>query len=218
MKYKVNFKALSTKAKIEYIWGYYRWHILLIICVISIIVSTIFHVMTHKDPLLTVIMLNSYSSMTDTTDAGFEEFFKIYNYENFDGALELKKDLYFYGRESTNHEDYQNYEVLLALLLAGDCEVFFGTGDIYLEFVKQGYFMNLSEVLSDKLLAQYGEQIIYSDDLGECKEYPAAIKLKNNQWLIQNNYYEEECYFGILKNSDTPKIAADFAEFLLEYD
>ena len=218
MKYKVNFKALSTKTKIEYIWGYYRWHILAIICGIAMIVSAVLHALTYREPLLSVMMLNSYRSMSNLSEVGFDAFFETYGYESFEGALELKKDLYFHENGNTNQEDYQNYEIMLALLIGGDYEVFFGTGDAYLEFVEQGFFTDLSEILSDNLFKKYREQMIYSDAMGACDEYPAAIILKNNQWLDQNNYYKDECYFGILKNSDTPKIAADFVEFLLEYE
>ena len=218
MKYNVNFKALPTKAKIEYIWDYYRWHIFAIICGIAIIISSVLHAITYNEPLLSVIMLNSYRSMSDTIDSGFDEFFETYGYESFEGALELKKDLYFHGNGNTNQEDYQNYEIMLALLIGGDYEVFFGTGDAYLEFVEQGFFADLSEILSDDLLKKYGEQMIYSDDMGESAEYPAAIILKNNQWLAENNYYNGNCYIGILNQENTSEVVIEFIEFILSYN
>ena len=217
MKYKVNFKTLFTKEKVEYIWGYYRWHILAFICGIAVIVSAVRQTVTYREPLLSVIMLNSYSSMADTTGSGFKEFFEAYGYESFEGALELKKDLYFHGEGETNYEDYQNYEILLALLMAGDFELFFGAGDVYLEFVNQGYFVDLSELLSKHLLECYEGNLIYSDDMGESQPYPCAIKLSGNEWLSENNYYCDECYFGILRQANTPEIVAEFAEFLLSY-
>lgn len=48
MKYKVNFKSLSTKQKIEYIWDYYKWHMVILIFVISIIVSTVQKSINYK--------------------------------------------------------------------------------------------------------------------------------------------------------------------------
>ena len=57
--------------------------------------------------------------------------------------------------------------MLLALLMAGDFELFFGTVNVYLEFVNQGYFVDLSEVLSKHLLECYEGDLIYSDDMGE---------------------------------------------------
>lgn len=217
MKYKVNFKSLSTKQKIEYVWDYYRWHIIAVIFGITIIVSAILHVITYKEPLLSVMMLNSYRSMSDSSEMGFDEFFEAYGYESFDGALELKKDLYFDENGNTNQEDYRNYEIMLALLIGGDYEIFLGTGDVYLEFVQQGFFADLSEILSEDLLEKYKEQMVYSDEMGECAEYPAAVLLKNNQWLNRNNYYKEECYFGIVKGANMTDSVTEFSEFLLTY-
>lgn len=207
----------KMKQRIEYLWDYYRWHFIVAIVALLIIVATVSESIQQKDPLLSVIMLNTTTSLTDTTGTGFEEFFQKYGYEYFDGALEMKRDLYFYGKESTSYEDYENYEILLALLLGGKCEVFMGTGDVYLEFVNQGYFVDLSEALSDELLDMYEGQIIYSEDMGELDPYPCVIELSDNQWLKENNYYNEKCYFGILKSADTPEVAADFADFLLNY-
>lgn len=218
MKYKVNFKSLSTKQKIEYVWDYYRWYIIAVICGITIIVSTISHVITYKEPLLSVIMLNSYSPMTGNAEAGFDEFFQEFGYGSYEGALELKQDLYFQENKELDPIDYQNYEILLAMLIGGDYDVFLGIGDVYLDFVNQGFFADLSEILSDDLLDTYEEQIIYADNMGEITQYPAAIILENNQWLVQNNYYNGECYLGILEKEHLNESAIEFSEFLLKYE
>lgn len=217
MKYKVNFKTFSTKEKAEYIWEYYRWHILTLICTVTILASVVLNFITYKEPLLNVIMLNSDSSTYDTQTQGFEEFFKKYGYETFEGALEIKKDLYIHSVENVSYEEYQNYEVLLTLLMGGDYELLLGTGDIYQEIVNQGCLMDLSEVLSEELLERYEGQLIYFDDMGETEPYPCAVVLSGNQWLSENHYYYEECYFGLLKQANTSEIATRFAEFLLNY-
>lgn len=216
MKYKVNFQALSKKAKVEYIWEYYRWHIIGILCGITIIVSAVFRVVTYKEPLLSVIMLNSYNSMTDTTGEEFEEFFQEYGYESYEGATDIKNVLYFSANEESNQIDYQDYEILLALLIGGDYDVFLGTGDEYLSFMDDGFLADLSEVFSDEFLQKYKEQIIYSNNMSESAGYPAAFSLKNNQWLSKNNYYNRECYLGILNKDNISEIAIDFSEFLLK--
>ena len=218
MRYKVNFKRLSMRKKVEYIWGYYRWHILGVICGIAIIVSAVFRTITYKEPILSVIMLNSYDSITESTDNGFEEFFKEYGYENFEEALELKQDLYFQENKELDQIDYENYEILLAMLIGGDYDVFLGTGDVYLEFANQGFFADLSEILSNDLVDKYEEHIIYSNNMGEITPYPAVIILENNPWLVQNNYYNGACYLGILEKEHINRSAVEFSEFLLKYE
>ena len=215
MKYKVNFKSLSTKQKIEYVWDYYKWHVVILVFVISMIVSTVQNAINYKEPLLNIIMLNSYGAMMNTEDHGFEEFFERYNYDSFDGAVEIKKDLTFSREGELNYEDYQNYEVLFSLLVGQEYQMILGTGEKTLDFLNQGFLSDLSTILSKDILERYKNQLVYFEDEG--KKYPCAIILSNNQWLAENNYYDGECYVGILNQENISEVVIDFTEFLLSY-
>ena len=41
MEKKTAFKDLSRKAKVQYIWDYYRWHIVVAICFVAFVISNI---------------------------------------------------------------------------------------------------------------------------------------------------------------------------------
>lgn len=215
MKYKVNFKALSTKQKIEYVWDYYKWHVVILVFVISMIVSTVQNAINYKEPLLNIIMLNSYGAMINTEDHGFEEFFERYDYDSFDGAVEIKKDIFFSLQEELNYEDYESYEVLFPLLVGQEYQMILGTGEKTLNFLNQGFLSDLSMILSKDILERYKNQLVYFEDEG--KKYPCAIILSNNQWLAENNYYDGECYVGILNQENISEVVIDFTEFLLSY-
>ena len=43
MEKKTAFKDLSRKAKVQYIWDYYRWHIIAAICLVAFVISMIVH-------------------------------------------------------------------------------------------------------------------------------------------------------------------------------
>lgn len=215
MKYKVNFKSLSTKQKIEYIWDYYKWHMVILIFVISMIVSTVQKSINYKEPLLNIIMLNSYGAMVNTDNQGFKDFFEKYDYDFFDGAVETKNDIFFSLQEELNYEDYQSYEVLFPLLIGQEYQMIFGTGEKSLQFLNQGFLTDLSVILPKEVFERYKNQLIYFEDEGE--RYPCAIILSNNQWLAENNYYDEECYIGILNHENISEVVIDFTEFLLSY-
>lgn len=215
MKYKVNFKALSTKQKIEYVWDYYKWHVVILVFVISIIVSTVQNAINYKEPLLNIIMLNSYGATMNTEDHGFEAFFERYDYDSFDGAVEIKKDIFFSLQEELNYEDYESYEVLFPLLVGQEYQMILGTGEKTLNFLNQGFLSDLSMILSKDILERYKDQLVYFEDEG--KKYPCAIILSNNQWLAENNYYDGECYVGILNQENISEVVIDFTEFLLSY-
>ena len=215
MKYKVNFKALSTKQKIEYVWDYYKWHVVIFVFVISMIVSTVQNAINYKEPLLNIIMLNSYESIMDTEIQGFEDFLKKYNYDSFEGAVEIKKDIFISESDEPSLADYQSYETLFSLLVGQEFQLIMWSGENPLDYLDEGFLVDLSEILPRDLLESNEKCLIYSRN--EEKEYPCAITLLNNQWIDENNYYNEECYIGILYQENISKVAIEFIEFVLNY-
>ena len=58
MEKKTDFKALSSKAKVQYIWDYYRLHILSVIVIGGIVIGLTYHFVSYRKPILSVIMIN----------------------------------------------------------------------------------------------------------------------------------------------------------------
>ncbi len=42
-KRKLHSKTFPRKAKVQYIWDYYRWHIIVSICLVAFVISMIVH-------------------------------------------------------------------------------------------------------------------------------------------------------------------------------
>lgn len=215
MEKKTDFKALSNKAKIQYIWDYYRLHILVTIVAVAIIGSLIHHFVTYREPLLNVIMINTVSG--DMTNAdGFDEFLDAYGYDKKDYPVSLFGSLRFPETDAaTSALSYQDYEVLATMIAAGDEDLFFGTGDVFLNYAEQGAFMDLSKVLSPEIFEKYKDNMIYSTDDEECDPYPCAVEITDNEWLKKNGYYDGSCYFGIFYRVEDLEAPTQFAEFLL---
>lgn len=213
MEKKTDFKTLSTKSKVNYIWDYYRWPIIIAIAVIAFAVSIIHHYATYREPLLNVIMINC----NDTTSAdasGFDEFLENFGYDPAAQPVSLSSSLRFSeGEYSTSFNDRQ---VLTMMIGAGGQDLFFGTGEMFLNFADQGALMDLSTVLPAELLERYRDNLLYSTAGGTVDAYPCAVELTGNEWLTKNNYYDT-CYFGIFYQTKQPEVTAQFAEFLLDY-
>ena len=209
-------KNLTFREKIGYIWDYYRFHIIAIILVLSFAFSMIKHFVTYRDPLLNVIMVNS-NMAEDSSAIGFNEFFEKYDYKVYEGAVDVFDDLYIQDG-MPSYTDTQYNEVLYTLIAAGDQDLFFGTGEIFMKYAHAGALQDLSEILPQETLAKYEEQLIYTDENGEADSYPCAISLVENDWIKKHGYYNETCYFGIFVKSAHADTATDFAEFLLNYE
>ena len=89
MEKKTDFKALSCKAKAQYIFDYYKWPILIWIIVLIILIKVIIHFVTYKEPVLNVTMVNCYQTAENTDTSSFDDFFEK---EGFDAGKKKEPD------------------------------------------------------------------------------------------------------------------------------
>lgn len=214
MEKKTDFRALSPKAKVQYIWDYYKLRILVIVLCAAAAISLIHHYVTYREPLLNVLMINTLSGNMTTAD-GFDEFLDACGYDKKESPVSLYGSLYLSEDQNAAVASYQDYEVLATMIAAGDNDIFFGTGDVFLTYAEQGAFQDLSGILSEETFEKYKDSMIYSTDDGECEPYPCAIEITDNEWLKRSGYYDGSCYFGIFYRSENTEAASQFAEFLL---
>lgn len=215
MEKKTDFKSLTTKAKIGYIWDYYRFHILGTVLAVVILFSVIHHFVSYREPLLNVIMTNAAGGQYTSAD-GFDSFLDAYGYNKKEHPISLSASLTFEERDTATMDTYTNYEVLGTMMAAGGQDLFFGNNYVFLEYADQGAFLDLSTVLSPELLEKYQDHLIYPTIDGTAASYPCAVELTGNQWLQDNGYYEGSCYFGIIRNTEHLDACVQFANFLLE--
>lgn len=216
MSYKVNWKNLTGKDKLEYVWEYYRIPIVLIACVLIFISSMWVKFSTESDQLLNLLMINSNLSEAPSQNS-FQEFFEENGYQLFENAVECNISLNFTaGKDQRDHEilNMENYQLLSTWILSGDYDVFLGTGEPFSNIAKQGALMDLSEILSEDTLNKYEDVMLYVDKDGKIEPYPCAVYIKDHRWLSENGGYEE-CYLGILKGGQNQDAAIKFVEYLL---
>ena len=212
MEKKPDFKAMSTKTKVGYIWDYYRWPILLTIIGVGVLISIIYNRITYREPVLNVLMINC-NNLFSNDDSGFHEFLTGYGYDPEESPVSLNASMYF--PEDDYSQSVNELQVLSTLIAAGGQDIFFGRGAIFLNYAEQGAFQDLSTLIPADLLARYEDGLLYAVD-EDGTSYPCAVTITDNEWLTKNNYYDS-CYFGILYRGSNPETAVQFAEFLLYY-
>ncbi len=201
---------MTLNQKVEHIWEYYRFHILIIFAAVIVLGSVIFNIAAYREPDLQVVMIDVLEQR-ESEQQGFDNFLDAYQYDKTDTVIDLNTSIKF----ATNAEaSYISAQLLTATILAGDVDVFFWSDDGFSAYLEQGTLMDLSQVLSAQLLAQYEDSIVYMT--GEDGEvYPCAIRLQDNPWVTGNGYYSN-CYFGIFSKAENLQIVSDLAEYLLQ--
>lgn len=215
MEKKTDFRSLSRKAKIDYIWDYYRWPFIIAAAIIIVVGTFVYEFVNYEEPIFNVIMINCNKAV-DTTAEGYYDFLDEIEYPYSKGsAVSLTSTLNFdENNVSTTMYDRQT---LTTLLYAGGQDLFMGTGDVYLQYVSQGVLQDLSKLLSAETLQKYEDNLLYYTDEETGETCPCAVTLTNNAWLKKYNYYDE-CYFGIPHRPSNQELAVKFAEYLLNYD
>lgn len=203
------FRGLSGRARLQYAWDYFRYPLLVAVCVIWLLGALIAQYVTRRDPLLEVIMVNP--STPFAMDAGdFDAFLEEYGYERFEGSVSIAS--FLLNREGGPR--YQEDYMTLLVLLTGQPDLFFGTGPEYLEIADQGRLADLSQLLPEEVLKKHKSALLFSDSAGEREPYPCAVLLPQGHWMT-GQYYEGECWFGVLERAGHWDTAREFAEYLL---
>lgn len=215
MEKKTDFKALSNKAKVQYIWDYYKLHILAAIVIGSIVIGLTYHFITYRKPVLSVIMINIQTT-SDNAEAAFSEFSDAAGYDKKKEPIDVSSNLQFSDDPNATN-NYNDYMVLSTMIGAGGQDLFFGTGTIFKDYAEEGALMDLRTYVSDDLLDKYKDHLIYSTDDGESESYPCAIELTDNAWFKKYSLYDGTCYFGVFSRSEQKDYYTRFADFLLNY-
>ncbi len=210
MKKDSKFQSLSTKAKIQFIWDYYRWHILVGLCVLVFGISTLHDVFSYRDPILNITMINSYISSYSPEET-FADFLDTYGYETFDHAVIVDDGIYFGSDPQTAMISSQR---LMCTLAAGETDMIFWSSDDPDCFSHDAFLADLSTILPAEILSAYSDEILYATDEETGSHYPCAIKLVGNKWLNDYGYYTD-CYMGIPYHAVELPVVKDFCNYLL---
>lgn len=231
----------TTKQKIQYVWDYYKWHILIPIIVVAVIIWYIVQVVTAKDTLFQGIFLNAYGTNTyDTTTEWLDEFYELQEINTDKEEISLNTSLYYTaGNVNANYETLQ---VLMAWNAAECLDFMAGDVSSLTELSYRGYFTDLRKILTDEQLEAYEPYFLYmdqevytkrmemSDNLEDVStlEYPDAAKpeemtdpipvlidmSKSEKMTELYSELDDTIVFGVTSSCQNTELVLEFLEYL----
>ena len=214
MEARPNFKEMTTKKKIEYIWDYYKVIILCSIFAIYAISSAIYNKVTEKECLLKIIMVNGnipYDGAIFADDFLQEQNLNLDEYEIVVSSVGL-------GLTEKNYQqDYYSVQALIVRLTSGSVDILSAPENILKDYATEGYLTDLTTVFTSEELKNYKEFLIYTTDSETNETYPCAFDLSNSSWINEYGYYSGDCQFGIVYSSTHPELTKEFLLFILNY-
>lgn len=217
-------KGAGFKKQASWFITYYGWASLL--CVALLVFSVLFirRILTSKEKILSIMMINSNSlelfSDTDAGDIisrGFEEY------------IGTDTDRYFVQTDMneslavSDNTDYQTAEMIFALSASGQLDIMTADPAVFEHYAKAQFFEDLREHLTESEFSRYREQglLFYSDALDENGEtlethVPTGIICTGSKVLRDVGAYENsECITGIIAGSAHPETGKIFIEYLM---
>lgn len=219
---KICFRQLSLAKKLEYLWDYYKFHLLGILILIGFLIGSILIWRQNSKPVL----LNGYLLNADWGDEQAQELLE--EYASF-GAYNLD-DYNAYFNSSvfidTTIKDQMStvaYTKVMSDLDMKDIDFFFCNQEMFDYFGERETFLNLEKSMPKDLYQRFKEQLItieiFDDNGNVTDRYVAGIDISNSPVLgrlqqQQNMYEDGVIYFTVPYNSEHLEQVWNFLEFL----
>lgn len=210
-----DFKSMSTRQKLEYVWDYYRFHILGGIALLLAALSLIHHYMTLKTPVLDLLFLNAYS--IENAQKPFDEFLTSNGYNLNDYEINVNTALSFVLEEDSYQQDYYAMQTLSVLFAAGDLDLFAAPQQIYNDLAAAGYTTDLRTIFTETELEALDDMIIYTTLAETGETFPSGLDLKGNRFLLENGFYTEGCCLAIAATTDSPELTKAMLLYIVNY-
>ena len=219
MEKKTSIKDLKGKARIEYIWDYYKLPILAVICVIAFIIYMIVHFVTYKETALEIFMVNTTNQNTEEVAASTDEFFQQEGLSGKDEEIFIDTSILF-SEDMGDSTNYYSNRSLTVKFAVGGGDILFAPDYVFNNYAGSGAMMPLTDVLTDDELEQYKDILVYTTEEESGETYPCGVALTDNEWLLTHHFYPEgeTLYLGIGYNSKSPETARNFFHYILTFE
>lgn len=199
-------KNQSLSKKIEYFWYYYKLHTIIVVLLVCILGNIFYSIATRKETILSIAYINASPDIEYATLA--------YNFENYLGINNKKYQVTIDSTYYIN-DDFTNIygQKFSTNAMAGMLDVVLADESTFDFYSKQGFFQDLTNILSKDDLENYQNNLYYTDiphDNSEQK-IPVGIKLTSSDKL---SYPNSVAYFGILKDTNHVDTALSYLYYV----
>lgn len=202
---KEKLEGMDWKHKLNYIWDYYKPQIFGVIAVILAIWGGFSWYENSKyETILYAVAVDGY--MEGSEEKQMEEEFRSYIDDTEKYHKIIVDTTIALGAEDSTLA--MNSELkMTTIVAAGEADVTIGPEKQMDQFIAQELALNLEEVLSEDVLAKYGDKIVDGVKLDVTGNKKVAERMRVK---------DEPTYLILMSNGKNQKTAAKFVEYLME--
>lgn len=192
---------MPFKDKVWYIWEYYKFWIIGIICTVGIVISVGTTMYSNRfDTALYCVVINNRTTEAGNQDQVLEE---IKEYLNLSDVREIVYDssMFISYGDNTNELGYATMAKISALVASRDLDIMIGDKDSIDNYAKLGGMTNLEEILPADLYEKLKDRIYYTVN-EEGVSQPCAVSLEDTKFASDMNLVMEPPLISLFSNSE----------------
>lgn len=204
-------KEMSLKEKLDYIWEYYHYHIIIIAVVLAITFSLL-------NSLVFNPMKQIYLGIAFYGPYVVEESLDEMDVTLTDYLVDNKEDYKVYISDFYLDESNPNYlsvaiQKFYAMCSAQEIDIFIALKDQFIQIANQDFLLDLSKVEGvdfpvDEMLHTHME-----DDPDTM--YPFGIPLKDSEFLKSLGFNTDDLYLGVVANTKRSEESAGAISYIV---
>ena len=234
-----NIKEKPQKERWEYFWDYYKWHTVIIVLVLALLVQGIIGACNRKDVVFAGYLLNCKVNLQE------DEFLQgFYDYADIEDDKEaaLYSDMILKTGQPKN--EIATFQRIMAGISVQEADFLVGQDDSFrlCAYSTGRMFKDLREFLDAEALEFYADRLYYidgalldqlEDSVGNSVDYnqltypdprkpesmenpiPVGIDISDREAFRSAYYYENtKLYLGVIVNTARPELTKLFLDYL----
>lgn len=211
----VTFKELDTKQKREYIWDYYKWPIIVTLCVIALAIVVVPQILDNLKPTKLYLTMVNCEWSGDKGSQLLNDYAKAYDIDTEEYKLTADTSTVII-RDSIDNYSMESAQKLVALIANNTIDTFVSDMDNHMAYSDSGTFFDLRDILDAEFIELYADKLVYTVDSDTGEEIPYGIYVEDLKAF--QDAYLEEAVLGVILNSENVESAVDFIYYVFEYN
>lgn len=205
-------KGKPAKEKLKYFWYYYKIHTLVAIVLIIGAGNLIYTIVTQKDSVLNVVLVNTFLEEAYDSEELAADFALYARIDTGKFEVTIDSGLYI-DYENTDQYSYANLQKIMAMAAGGTLDILLADDDYIDHNLNSGIFVDLHDFFTEEELALYEDRLIYREIPEYEEAIPIGIDVRDSKYLISDQIPTWFCPASTCQNPENTRL---FLEYLME--
>ena len=206
-------KLPDRKSRMTFIWDYYKIPIIALVSILVIALLALINNISHQGVCMYAVLLNNDSLIVECDDKLFDRILKEADFDTKGKKTDVNANLSL-GRELNENEDVETLQVLTALFMVSDLDLYVADQYYFDYFASENGFADLSLLIGKDLLDANSDDLYhYTDSSGQ--DIVAGIILHEGSPLHEAGYYHNDVIMGAVAKGENLDAAIAFVKQVL---